>query len=65
MYVCVCAAVTERQIRQAAAGGARTLQDLRDTMGVAVECGRCVTCAKRCIREAVEYQEQTAELEAA
>lgn len=64
MYVCVCAAVTERQIRQATVGGARTLQDLRTTTGIAVECGRCVTCAKRCMREAIEH-EHAASLEAA
>ena len=34
MYVCVCNAVTERQIHHAAAQGARTLRDLRQSLGV-------------------------------
>ena len=40
MYVCVCQAVTDRQIREAAQGGARTLKDLRRDLGVTRDCGR-------------------------
>lgn len=52
MYVCVCRAVTDRQIREAAAGGARNLNDLRRELGIVNECGRCATCARECLREA-------------
>lgn len=52
MYVCVCKAVTERQIHEAAAGGARTLRDLRRDLGVTRDCGRCATCARDCLKEA-------------
>lgn len=52
MYVCVCQAVTERQIHQAAQQGAKTLKDLRRELGVSAECGRCATCAKQCLRDA-------------
>ncbi len=52
MYVCVCQAVTDRQIREAATGGARTLRDLRRELGIARECGNCATCARDCLREA-------------
>lgn len=52
MYVCVCAAVTERQIHQAASAGAATLKDLRRELGVSAECGRCASCARQCLREA-------------
>ena len=52
MYVCVCKAVTERQIHQAARDGAQTLKDLRRDLGVTTECGRCASCAKQCLREA-------------
>ena len=55
MYVCVCQAVTERQIHQAVNEGARTLQDLRRELGVAAECGRCATCARQCLRDVQEY----------
>lgn len=52
MYVCVCLAVTERQIHQAARDGAKTLKDLRRDLGVTAECGRCATCARQCLRDA-------------
>ena len=35
MYVCVCQAVTDRQIREAAQDGALTLKDLRRDLGIA------------------------------
>jgi bacterioferritin-associated ferredoxin len=51
MYVCVCLAVTERQIHQAAQEGARTLKDLRRELSITSECGRCATCARQCLRD--------------
>lgn len=53
MYVCVCNAVTERQIHQAAAQGARQLRDLRHSLGVTAECGRCARCAHDCLQAAL------------
>lgn len=54
MYVCVCQAVTERQIHQAARDGAKTIKDLRRDLGVTSECGRCASCARQCLREVHE-----------
>lgn len=51
MYVCVCRAVTERQIVRAASEGAATLKALRDRLGVTSECGRCASCARACLQE--------------
>lgn len=56
MYVCVCQAVTDRQIREAAEGGARTLKDLRRDLGVTRDCGRCASCARQCLQEAHHCQ---------
>lgn len=56
MYVCVCKAVTDRQIREAALGGARTLKDLRRDLGVTSDCGRCASCAHQCLQEARSCQ---------
>lgn len=56
MYVCVCQAVTDRQIREAAQGGARTLKDLRRELGVTRDCGRCASCAHACLQEAHQGQ---------
>ena len=52
MYVCVCQAVTDRQIREAAEGGARTLKDLRRDLGVTRDCGHCASFARECLQEA-------------
>jgi bacterioferritin-associated ferredoxin len=52
MYVCVCHAVTDRQIYRAVEDGAKTLKDLRRDLGVASECGRCACCAKECLKQA-------------
>jgi len=46
MYVCVCNAITDREIRGAVALGARSLADLQSTLGVATCCGRCADCAR-------------------
>ena len=58
MYVCVCNAVTEKQIFNAVKNGAKTVKDLKETLGVASECTSCVGCAKACIKEAhAEYHQ--------
>lgn len=59
MYICVCKAVTERQVKQAVNEGAYSMRDLRDRLGVAGECGRCAKCALDCLREHKGSQEQT------
>lgn len=56
MYVCVCRAITEKQIESAVAGGARRLRDLRVELGVTEECGRCARCAKQCLHQALDKQ---------
>ena len=53
MYVCVCNAVTDREIRGAAKLGARTLDDLSATLGVATCCRRCTDCARKVLADAV------------
>lgn len=46
MYVCVCNAVTDCQIREAYCEGACSMRQLRQKLGVAGCCGRCAPCAK-------------------
>ena len=50
MYVCVCHAVTDSQVRQAVHQGATMMRDLRQQLGVASECGRCACCARDILR---------------
>jgi len=51
MYVCICHAVTDRQIRKAVDEGARTMRDLRQQLGVCSSCGKCGPCAKELLAE--------------
>ncbi len=46
MYVCVCNAVTDRDIQKAIEDGATSFDHLRDELKVATCCGRCESCAK-------------------
>ncbi len=52
MYVCICKAVTDREIRKAAARGADNLYELRETLGVASGCGGCADHAQEILDEA-------------
>jgi bacterioferritin-associated ferredoxin len=51
MYVCVCRAVTEKQVREAVQNGVRSMRGLREQLGVAAECGRCARCAQDILKE--------------
>ncbi len=51
MYVCVCNAVTDREIRACAELGCCTLDELRNQIGVASCCGRCAPTAEQVLRE--------------
>ena len=51
MYVCICNAVTDRQIRDAAEAGVTNLRDLQSTLGVAAGCGSCKETASELLRE--------------
>ncbi|MGA9855056.1 MAG: (2Fe-2S)-binding protein [Gammaproteobacteria bacterium] len=42
MYICICNAVTESQIRQAVDEGVSTLAALKTRLGVAASCGSCL-----------------------
>ena len=59
MYVCVCNAITDKEVRGAVALGARTLGDLQATLGVAT-CRRCADCACSIVAEALESQAEHA-----
>lgn len=60
MYVCVCQGVTERQIHEAARNGASRLKDLRQQLGITLDCGRCASCAHECLKDARRNQQEQA-----
>jgi bacterioferritin-associated ferredoxin len=51
MYVCICNAVTERSIREAAVAGVRTLPELSRRTGCADCCGSCADLASEILEE--------------
>lgn len=65
MYVCICKGITDRDIRAAAANGARTLKDLRRKLGVASDCGKCAGCAHEVLCQARAQQVTFPRLQAA
>jgi bacterioferritin-associated ferredoxin len=51
MYVCICAAVTDREIVRQVERGADSLEQIRFELGVATCCGQCADCARQLIDE--------------
>ena len=54
MYVCICKAVTDKEIRKAAARGADNLYELREQLGVASGCGGCAEHAQEVLDACAE-----------
>lgn len=46
MYICICNAISDRQVTAAVAQGATTLADLQIDLGVATNCGCCAETAQ-------------------
>ena len=51
MYVCICNAVTERDVRECARQGATCLDELTLQLGVGAGYGRCRECAMEVLEE--------------
>ena len=51
MYICLCKAVTDSQIRQAVCQGACSMRELRQRLGVASQCGKCGHCVQGFLRQ--------------
>lgn len=53
MYVCICHAVTDRDIKKAVSNGVKTLQELRSHLQVATHCDNCAESVKGVLNQAV------------
>jgi bacterioferritin-associated ferredoxin len=51
MYVCICNAITDKQIRGAAEAGVKDLWALQAELGVASGCGSCKEVASKILAE--------------
>lgn len=51
MYVCICHGVTDRQIRETAEAGCRTVAELTMRTGAGANCGSCLEMAAQLLDE--------------
>lgn len=51
MYICICNAITEREVRECARGGAFSIDELSSKLGLGAGCGRCLECASSLLEE--------------
>ena len=51
MYVCICNGVTDREIREVAAAGCRTLAELTMRTGCGSTCGGCLEMAAQLLHD--------------
>jgi bacterioferritin-associated ferredoxin len=54
MIVCVCKAVSDRQIRAAVKAGATSLRDITRELGVGTCCGKCVPEARAAVSASLD-----------
>lgn len=52
MYVCICNGVTDRDIRQAAEAGCRSVSELTMRTGAGANCGSCLDLASSLLEQA-------------
>jgi bacterioferritin-associated ferredoxin len=58
MYVCVCNAVSDREIRDAVDQGARSLFEVQCQLPVGACCGRCEDVASKVVSEQLQTRAQ-------
>lgn len=50
MYICLCKAITDSDIKRALEDGAESFRDVRESLGVGTVCGSCACTAKELVR---------------
>ena len=54
MYICLCKAVTDSQIREAVAKGATQFGQVRKELGLASQCGKCGILARDIFNDSLQ-----------
>jgi bacterioferritin-associated ferredoxin len=62
MYVCLCKGITDTQIRAAIQDGASSLRDVRNSLGVASQCGKCGILTREILQETLNDNRNEQEL---
>jgi bacterioferritin-associated ferredoxin len=65
MIICVCKAVSDRHIKSAVKGGARSLRDLTRELGVGTCCGKCLPEARATLSASLDSRSESTVLAAA
>jgi len=60
MYICVCNAVTDREIRTAVAAGCRSFSEIQRELGVATGCGKCEPCVREILADGTSERRPSA-----
>lgn len=53
MYVCICKGITDTQIRATVEAGASSLREVRNSLGVTSQCGKCGVLTQQIVQDAV------------
>ena len=56
MYICLCHAITDTQIKEAVSQGDMSLADVKKRLGVADQCGKCAKMATQIIQKQVAIE---------
>ena len=56
MYVCLCKAVTDRQIKEFVTGGSGSFEAVCKELGVATQCGKCSQLAQNIVDLAINVK---------
>ena len=62
MFVCICNGITEQDIENAVGQGAGSMQQLREKLDVANQCGRCTQFVKSTLENASERYDLAVEI---
>ena len=54
MYICVCHAITDRDVRAQAQGECSTVSMIYRSLGAKPKCGKCVPLVRQLLRQVVE-----------
>lgn len=53
MYVCLCQGITDKDIRDAVNDGCCNYKEVRQTLDIASQCGKCGCLAKQIVKETI------------
>jgi len=54
MYICVCKGITDNDIREAVNGGAESMREVRNQLGVSSQCGKCACEVRDIVKNTLE-----------